>query len=215
MGPPRKAARQRRSGRGGPRGLWRPAASGICSVSRGCRLPSPIRALPRARKGTSRSCERCRLWHASGDEYVPDAHPAGFVGSHEEACQQEENSMSAIRIGKADLAGRFGTALVAALFASYGIVYAQSDNQKEKNKSTPPPAKSAPAPRQSTICVLVLKLTLNELQCQAIRWVRIGACGSRRLTVASKPSRLRRRITGRNGPSSTKPRRASNKSCEL
>jgi len=49
--------------------------------------------------------------------------------------------MSALRVLKADLSGGLATALVAVLFASSGIVYAQ----KNKPTAATPPAHSAPA----------------------------------------------------------------------
>ena len=52
--------------------------------------------------------------------------------------------MRALRTSKVDLSGYLGTALVAVLFASSGIVYAQ------KNKpAASTPVKSAPAPAAS------------------------------------------------------------------
>ncbi len=61
--------------------------------------------------------------------------------------------MSALKIWKAGLPGCLGMALIAALLASSGSLYAQTDKSKEKNKgkdaSAPAPAKSAPAPATS------------------------------------------------------------------
>src|ERR1035438_5124079 len=62
----------------------------------------------------------------------------GFDGSHDP--YHRRNSMSARRIWKADLSGCLATALVAVLFASSSIAYAQV----LKNKPAAP-AKSAPA----------------------------------------------------------------------
>src|ERR1035438_5012337 len=63
----------------------------------------------------------------------------GFDGSHNDSCHRR-NSMSALRIWKADLSGCLATALVAVLFASSGIVYAQV---LKKPAASAPPAKSS------------------------------------------------------------------------
>jgi hypothetical protein len=54
--------------------------------------------------------------------------------------------MNNVETSKRSLSRWFAMALVALLFASSGIVYAQKDKDKATKPATPPPARSAPAP---------------------------------------------------------------------
>src|ERR1039457_5698105 len=80
------------------------------------------------------------------DGAKPSTAAAGLGGSHNDSCHRR-NSMSALRIWKADLSGCLATALVAVLSASSGIVYAQV---LKKPAASAPPARSAAAPAAHT-----------------------------------------------------------------